>query len=201
MGISQLGRRRQDAKADLDSMKGTEKNSLLFLRWTKTVTRGLVFVASKEGRGLELIEELEEDFYRNGPLKGAFFDMKYNFIERSKNVEKLLAWNPEIKKQLEKDVIQFLNIMPILNEKGLPNSRGIILAGPPGTGKTMYAKALASKTKTTTILISAEMISQRFEVKTIFQMARKLAPSLVIIEDIDTKGNCVQKSHRSPNLG
>ena len=55
--------------------------------------------------------------------------MKYNFIERSKNVEKLLAWNPEIKKQLEKDVIQFLNIMPILNEKGLPNSRGIILAG------------------------------------------------------------------------
>ena len=161
----------------------------------------LVFVASKEGRGLELIEELEEDFYRNGPLKGAFFDMKYNFIERSKNVEKLLAWNPEIKKQLEKDVIQFLNIMPILNEKGLPNSRGIILAGPPGTGKTMYAKALASKTKTTTILISAEMISQRFEVKTIFQMARKLAPSLVIIEDIDTAGTVSRRVTDHPILG
>ena len=161
----------------------------------------LVYVTEKEGRGLELIQELEDDFYKNGPLNGAFFDMIYNFIERSKNVEKLLAWNPEIKEKLEKEVINFLNIMPILKEKDLPNSRGLILAGPPGTGKTMYAKALACKTNTTTILISAEMISQRFEIKSIFEMARKLAPTLVIIEDIDTAGTVSRKFTDHPILG
>ena len=116
-------------------------------------------------------------------------------------MEKLLAWNPEIKEKLEKEVINFLNIMPILKEKDLPNSRGLILAGPPGTGKTMYAKALACKTNTTTILISAEMISQRFEIKSIFEMARKLAPTLVIIEDIDTAGTVSRKFTDHPILG
>ncbi len=161
----------------------------------------LVYVTEKEGRGIELIQELVADFYKNGPLKGAFFDMKFNFIERSKNVEKLLAWNPTIKQQLERDVIQFLEIMPILNENGLPNSRGIILAGPPGTGKTMYAKALACRTNTTTILISAEMINQRFEVKSIFRLARRLSPCLVIIEDIDTAGTVSRRFTDHPILG
>ena len=161
----------------------------------------LVYVTEKEGRGIELIQELVADFYKNGPLKGAFFDMKFNFIERSKNVEKLLAWNPSIEQQLERDVIQFLDIMPILNKNGLPNSRGIILAGPPGTGKTMYAKALACRTNTTTILISAEMINQRFEVKSIFRLARRLSPCLVIIEDIDTAGTVSRRFTDHPILG
>ena len=50
-------------------------------------------------------------------------------------------------------------IMPQLKEMGKSNSRGIILAGPPGTGKTMIAKWLASNCDITCILISAEMIS------------------------------------------
>ena len=64
-----------------------------------------------------------------------YFDMEYNFISRNEMVNELLAWNDEIKQPLNKDVIQFLKVMPILREKGLPNSRGIILSGPPGTGK------------------------------------------------------------------
>ena len=43
-------------------------------------------------------------------------------------IDTLIAWNDEIKHQLDKDVIEFLKIMPILKQKGLPNSRGIILS-------------------------------------------------------------------------
>ena len=69
----------------------------------------IVYITTQEGRGLELLDELEEDFYANGPLNGAFIDMDYNFIKRSDMVDELLAWNPTIRKQLEKDVLTSLN--------------------------------------------------------------------------------------------
>jgi len=161
----------------------------------------LVYITTEEGRGLELLDELEDDFYVNGPLNGAFFDMDYNFIKRSEMVDELLAWNPNIRQQLQKDVLDFLKVMPILGERGLPNSRGIILSGAPGTGKTMYAKSIASEAATTTILISAEMIRQRHDIKSTFKLARRLAPTLVIIEDIDTAGTVSRKFTDHPILG
>ena len=161
----------------------------------------VVFITTTEGRGVELLDELEEDFYANGPLNGAFFDMSYNFMKRSEMVDELLAWNPTIRSQLKKDVLDFLRLMPILGDRGLPNSRGVILSGAPGTGKTMYAKSLAAEAETTTILISAEMIQQRHDVKTAFKLARRLSPSLIIIEDIDTAGTVSRKFTDHPILG
>ena len=161
----------------------------------------IVIISAKEGRGLELIEELEASFYAEGVLKNAFFDMQFNFIKRSETVNDLLAWDTDVRRQLDKDVIEFLNIMPILRKNGLPNSRGIILSGPPGTGKTMIAKSLAAKTNVTTILISAEMINQKNEVKSIFRLGRKLAPTLMIIEDIDTAGTVSRRFTDHPILG
>ena len=61
----------------------------------------VVFITTTEGRGVELLDELEEDFYANGPLNGAFFDMSYNFMKRSEMVDELLAWNPTIRSQLK----------------------------------------------------------------------------------------------------
>ena len=160
----------------------------------------IVIISAKEGRGLELIEELEASFYAEGVLKNAFFDMQFNFIKRSETVNQLLAWNTDVRKQLDKDVIEFLNVMPILRKNGLPNSASSC-QGPPGTGKTMIAKSLAAKTKVTTILISAEMINQKNEVKSIFRLGRKLAPTLMIIEDIDTAGTVSRRFTDHPILG
>ena len=161
----------------------------------------ITIMSAVKGRGLELLEELETSFYTTGALKNAFFDMEFNFINRSDTVEHLIAWNDEVKDQLDKDVLQFLKVMPILRQKGLPNSRGIILSGPPGTGKTMIAKSLAAQAKVTTILISAEMIKGKNEVKRIFRLGRKLAPTLIIIEDIDTAGTVSRKFTDHPILG
>jgi ATP-dependent 26S proteasome regulatory subunit len=75
------------------------------------------------------------------------------------------------------------------------------LSGAPGTGKTMYAKSLAAEAETTTILISAEMIQQRHDVKSVFKLARRLSPALIIIEDIDTAGTVSRKFTDHPILG
>ena len=155
----------------------------------------------QKGRGLQLLDEFESGFYESGALKNAFFDMKFEFIRRIEGINDLLAWNVEIRETLIKDVLQFIEIMPLLKKRGLPSSRGIILSGPPGTGKTMMAKSLASEANITTILISAEMIQSRSEIKRVFELGRKLSPTLVIIEDIDTAGTVSRKFTDHPILG
>ena len=152
-------------------------------------------------KGLSMIDELEAGFYQSGPLKGRFFDMSFNILERDGRINDLIAWNHDIQEQLNKDVIQFLSIIPELKARGLPNSRGIILSGPPGTGKTMMAKSLAYQAQISTMLISAEMIHAKNQVKKAFEVARKLSPTLMIIEDIDTAGTVSRRFADHPILG
>ena len=162
----------------------------------------LIVTGSETGkRPLDFIAEFEADFYLNGPLKNAFFDMDFNFIDRDKNINELVAWDKDIRNTLKRDLIDFQDVMPILAKRGLPNSRGIILSGPPGTGKTMYAKSIAAECHLSTILISSEMIRSTHDVKSTFRLARKLAPSLIIVEDIDTAGTVSRQFANHPILG
>lgn len=149
----------------------------------------------------QLIGNIESDFYQYGSLKGAFFDLRYNFITRDKGIDELIAWDEKVKETLWNDIIGFQKAMPKLRECGVPNSRGVILAGPPGTGKTMMAKWLAAHSDITCILISAEMITGRNDIKSCFKLARKLSPTLIIIEDIDTAGALDRRASDHPLLG
>ena len=56
-------------------------------------------MTTEEGRGLELLQRLEDGFYARGVLKNAFFDMQYNFISRNEMIDTLIAWNDDIKHQ------------------------------------------------------------------------------------------------------
>jgi len=164
-----------------------------------TSTLPLVKVHGKSAE--DLISDVEADFYQKGVLKGAFFDLQYNFITRDKQIDDLIAWDEDVKEALWRDIISFQKAMPKLRASGVPNSRGVILAGPPGTGKTMIAKWLAAHSDITCVLISAEMITGRSDIKSCFEMARKLSPTLLIIEDIDTAGALDRRASDHPLLG
>lgn len=78
-----------------------------------------------------------------------------------------------------------------LKAMGIEPPKGVLLYGPPGCGKTLLAKAVARETSATFIRLIASELAQKFIgegariVRELFALARKKAPSIVLIDEID----------------
>jgi cell division protease FtsH len=77
---------------------------------------------------------------------------------------------------------------------GAAAPRGVLLVGPPGTGKTLLAKALAGESKANFIAVDGSYFSAMYygadvaKVKALFKLARKNAPCVLFIDEVDGIG-------------
>ncbi|WP_406454049.1 ATP-dependent zinc metalloprotease FtsH [Streptomyces sp. NBC_01622] len=92
------------------------------------------------------------------------------------------------------DVVDFLKNPDTYRKMGAKMPRGVLLAGPPGTGKTLLARAVAGEAGVPFFSASASEFIEMIvgvgasRVRELFAEARKVAPSIIFIDEIDTIG-------------
>ena len=78
---------------------------------------------------------------------------------------------------------------------GIDPPKGVLLTGPPGTGKTMLAKAVANSTKATFLGLVGAELAQKYigeggrMVRELFELAKQKSPSIIFIDEIDSIGS------------
>ncbi len=97
----------------------------------------------------------------------------------------------EQKRELYEAIILPLTKPNLFRELGIEPPKGVLLYGPPGCGKTLLAKAVASMSNATFIrVVGSEFVHKYIGegariVREVFKLARKKAPSVVFIDEID----------------
>ena len=97
-------------------------------------------------------------------------------------------------KQEISEVVDFLKTPARFKEIGAKIPKGVLLVGPPGTGKTLLARAVAGEAGVPFLSVSGSDFMEMFvgvgasRVRDLFQTARKQAPAIVFVDEIDSIG-------------
>lgn len=113
--------------------------------------------------------------------------------EKSKVTFDEVAGNNEAKQDLV-EVVDFLRHPKKFLDVGAKIPKGVLLVGPPGTGKTMLARAVAGEAEVPFFSISGSEFVEMFvgvgasRVRDLFEKAKKNAPCIIFIDEIDAVG-------------
>ena len=104
-----------------------------------------------------------------------------------------VAGEDEAKESLQ-EIVDYLHDPTKYSQAGASMPKGILLVGPPGTGKTMLAKAVAGEANVPFFSISGSEFVEMFvgmgasKVRDLFRQAKEKAPCIVFIDEIDAIG-------------
>lgn len=149
-------------------------------------------------------EDESDSYFENRLLKPLPYDLLYGeYRELAESIRRdIIVYNPEVRwddiagldeaKQLITEAVIFPMKFPEFFKGLLQPWKGILLFGPPGTGKTMLAKAVATECKTTFFNISASSIVSKWRgeseklVRVLFDLARYYSPSTIFLDELDS---------------
>ncbi|MGN1315477.1 MAG: ATP-dependent zinc metalloprotease FtsH [Acutalibacteraceae bacterium] len=127
--------------------------------------------------------------------------VKFGKDEKRKTTFKQVAGADEEKEELQ-EIVEFLKDPHKFTELGARIPKGVLLVGPPGTGKTLLARAVAGEADVPFFSISGSDFVEMYvgvgasRVRDLFDQAKKSAPSIIFIDEIDAVGR-----HRGAGMG
>ena len=186
---SQLVKRLLDAGVST-SGEEIEQTSLLMniLSWVAPI---LIFIALGQFMSRKLMQKM-------GGGNSMMFNMgKTNAKVYVKSAEGIrfddVAGEDEAKENLT-EIVNYLHDPSKYQEIGASMPKGVLLVGPPGTGKTMLAKAVAGEANVPFFSMSGSEFVEMFvgmgasKVRDLFKQAKEKAPCIVFIDEIDAIG-------------
>ena len=96
--------------------------------------------------------------------------------------------------ELEEAIVLPIEKKELFDAIGIKPPKGVLMFGPPGTGKTMLARAVAARVKATFLKLAGSQLVQSYVgdgakmVRDAFALAREKAPTIVFIDEIDAVG-------------
>ena len=190
MNDPDLTQRLYDAGAEFtrDIVEQTSPLLSVVLTWVLPI---VLFVAVGQLRAKKLTDRA------GGPGSMMFGAGKSNakiYVQSSQGIHfSDVAGEDEAKENLQ-EIVNYLHDPSKYQEIGASMPKGILLVGPPGTGKTMLAKAVAGESQVPFFSISGSEFVEMFvgmgasKVRDLFSQAKEKAPCIVFIDEIDAIG-------------
>lgn len=145
-----------------------------------------------------ILPSRNNDFFAGGPFNGGPFNLRRTKKGFKVDMETGLGFDDvagiEEAKEEFQEIVDFLKTPEKFTALGAKIPRGVLLVGPPGTGKTLLAKAIAGEANVPFMSISGSEFVEMFvgigasRVRDIFKKAKKNAPCIVFIDEIDAVG-------------
>ena len=132
-------------------------------------------------------------FSTKGNGVGAFNKSRAKLVEKSNIRFSDVAGEDEEKEEVQ-EIVEFLKNPAKFRALGARIPKGVLLVGPPGTGKTLLAKAVAGESNVPFLSITGSDFVELYvgvgagRVRDLFETAKKCAPCIVFIDEIDAVG-------------
>ena len=183
--------------------RGPERQSIQFEEEKLGSSVRIAIRVSSNNEDSKLLDHWFESAQRQNPLRGrSLFPSGKTLDRRGLREGEVLFVSSDTRRRLDSARDRFLgSVSEHLFRLGVRRRAGLILAGPPGTGKTSLCRELSGRLDCTFLWVTPGAFEDLADVGETYELARWLEPTVVVLEDLDMIAESRERGNQSRLLG